>query len=284
MSKRVYLITGCNRGIGKGIVEQLLKQKDNNKQIILTARTSEKAELAYKELCSKYPDSKHLLDYYKLDIENITDAKLAENYIKEKHGYLSVLINNAGYWNRDPGNKVEEKVEDIIKTFSINFFSQILVTNTFIPLILKAPQTVKTNLPHIIFVSSLIGKRTFKNEQINKDLEHPNLVQLESLYYNYLEDVRNGEIKNWDYECCDVFKAYGPSKAFLNSYMVYLSKILTNKNIMVNAFNPGWVKTDMGGDEAPLSIEEGCQTCLYLDSFSEFKTGKVYENKELIDF
>jgi len=34
-------------------------------------------------------------------------------------------------------------------------------------------------------------------------------------------------------------------------------------NILVNAVDPGWVKTRMGGSEAPLSIEDGVDTIVW---------------------
>jgi NAD(P)-dependent dehydrogenase (short-subunit alcohol dehydrogenase family) len=32
----------------------------------------------------------------------------------------------------------------------------------------------------------------------------------------------------------------------------------------VNSVSPGWVRTDMGGDSAPLSVEEGADTIVWL--------------------
>jgi NAD(P)-dependent dehydrogenase (short-subunit alcohol dehydrogenase family) len=44
--------------------------------------------------------------------------------------------------------------------------------------------------------------------------------------------------------------AYGISKAALNKYTVVLAHRLQAKGITVSAFDPGWVRTDMGGSGA----------------------------------
>ncbi|HEY9884188.1 MAG TPA: hypothetical protein V6C98_11320 [Thermosynechococcaceae cyanobacterium] len=33
---------------------------------------------------------------------------------------------------------------------------------------------------------------------------------------------------------------------------------------MVNAYSPGWMKTDMGGSDAPFTADEGAETAVYL--------------------
>ncbi|WP_422080377.1 SDR family NAD(P)-dependent oxidoreductase [Ulvibacterium sp.] len=49
--------------------------------------------------------------------------------------------------------------------------------------------------------------------------------------------------------------AYAASKCALHSITVRLAEKLRTKDIMVFAINPGWVKTKMGGDNAPSTIE-----------------------------
>jgi NAD(P)-dependent dehydrogenase (short-subunit alcohol dehydrogenase family) len=50
--------------------------------------------------------------------------------------------------------------------------------------------------------------------------------------------------------------SYRASKAALNAVMRSLSIDLAEKGIAVFAMHPGWVKTDMGGEKAPLSVGE----------------------------
>lgn len=55
------------------------------------------------------------------------------------------------------------------------------------------------------------------------------------------------------------FISYRTSKAALNAIMRNLSIGLKEKGIAVAVLHPGWVKTDMGSDEAPVEIAESVQ-------------------------
>ncbi len=57
---------------------------------------------------------------------------------------------------------------------------------------------------------------------------------------------------------------YTSSKAALNMLTVVLAQHLADTNIKVNAAHPGWVKTDLGGADAPLDVTEGAQTAVRL--------------------
>jgi NAD(P)-dependent dehydrogenase (short-subunit alcohol dehydrogenase family) len=46
---------------------------------------------------------------------------------------------------------------------------------------------------------------------------------------------------------------YHASKAAVNSFMVGLAKAWAHQGISVGIFHPGWVQTDMGGAEAPVT-------------------------------
>jgi NAD(P)-dependent dehydrogenase (short-subunit alcohol dehydrogenase family) len=43
-----------------------------------------------------------------------------------------------------------------------------------------------------------------------------------------------------------------------------LSIALQGTSVKVNACHPGWVKTDMGGESAPMEIEDGAATAVRL--------------------
>ena len=53
---------------------------------------------------------------------------------------------------------------------------------------------------------------------------------------------------------------YDASKTALNAFTVHLAHALRDTNIKVNSAHPGWVKTDMGSDAAPMDVVEGAKT------------------------
>lgn len=58
--------------------------------------------------------------------------------------------------------------------------------------------------------------------------------------------------------------AYRVSKAALNGLTRVLAADLLGTGILVNTCSPGWVRTDLGGPNAPTTVEEGADTPVWL--------------------
>ncbi|WP_028021930.1 SDR family oxidoreductase [Enterovibrio calviensis] len=77
--------------------------------------------------------------------------------------------------------------------------------------------------------------------------------------------------------------AYRSSKAAANKVMQVLALELKEQNVTVCPVHPGWVKTDMGGENAEISVEESAQGIVTLaNNITIADTGKflTWEGKE----
>ncbi len=74
-----------------------------------------------------------------------------------------------------------------------------------------------------------------------------------------------------------VVPSYKISKAALNMLTQALGELLVHKHITVSSFDPGWVRTEMGGDEAPRSPEEPAKE-IYELANRQIETGNFWRN------
>jgi NAD(P)-dependent dehydrogenase (short-subunit alcohol dehydrogenase family) len=132
------------------------------------------------------------------------------------------------------------------ETFDVNFFSVVELTQTLLPLLKKS------TAGRIVNLSSMLGSLTLHSDA-NAGLD---------------------QIKPF---------AYDASKTALNQFTIHLAASLKDTPIKVNSAHPGWVKTDMGGDQAPMEVTEGARTSVALATLSDDgPTGKfMHFNDEM---
>jgi NAD(P)-dependent dehydrogenase (short-subunit alcohol dehydrogenase family) len=77
--------------------------------------------------------------------------------------------------------------------------------------------------------------------------------------------------------------AYRVSKAAVNALTATLAAEVKGQGILVNSMSPGWVRTDMGGADAPRSVEEGAETAVWLALLpSTGPSGKFFRDRKPI--
>ena len=120
MSK-VWLITGCSRGLGRTFAEAALSNGD---QVAATARKV--ADLA--DLKQKYGELVTLLS---LNVTDEIQAEMAVQTIIKTFGRLDVLVNNAGYGNVSP---IEDtSLAEFRAQIETNLFGVIILTKAVLP-------------------------------------------------------------------------------------------------------------------------------------------------------
>ncbi len=74
--------------------------------------------------------------------------------------------------------------------------------------------------------------------------------------------------------------AYSLSKAALNAVTRLVAYAGRGRNVLVNAVDPGWVRTDMGGGAAPRSVEQGADTIVWCATLPDGgPTGTLFHDR-----
>jgi len=74
-----------------------------------------------------------------------------------------------------------------------------------------------------------------------------------------------------------VSASYTSSKAALNGFTVALAHKTRATALKVNSAHPGWVKTDLGGKDAPMNVVDGAKTAVRLATLSsDGPTGQFF--------
>jgi NAD(P)-dependent dehydrogenase (short-subunit alcohol dehydrogenase family) len=218
-------------GANKGIGFETARQLGQlGITVLLGARDLTKGEAAAETLKAEGIDARAI----QLDVVNSADIHAAAQFIESEFGHLDILVNNAGMNTETLGSSTTLTVteEDLRKTFDTNFFAVIALTNAMLPLLRKSAAG------RIVNVSSILGSLT--------------------LHAQPGSPIYDAKIL-----------AYNASKSALNAYTIHLAYALKDTPIKVNSAHPGWVKTDLGTDAAPMELADGAKTEVYLATLPE---------------
>ena len=232
--KRIAVVTGANRGIGKEIARQLGKQPGIH--VVLTARDSAKGQEACDELTADGCD----VSFRLLDVGNPDSIRSFVADLEQSPGHIDILVNNAGIYLDRQKPALEISPDIIRQTMEINLFGPFQLCQAVIPLMKKQ------GYGRIVNMSSGMGS---------------------------LKGMLGTSA------------GYRLSKTALNASTRIFAAETEGTGVLVNCMCPGWVKTDMGGEGATRSVEEGADTAVWLATLDEDgPTGQLFRNRHTLSW
>lgn len=183
--------------------------------------------------------------YHRIDVDHAASIEEFERFLSKQFGRCDILVNNAGIFpdSRDAIHGGPSSVLRV-KTGAIN---RAMTTNVYGPLLMSqalVPLMKKNNYGRVVNISSGLGQ---------------------------LSDMGGG------------YPAYRISKTAINALTRMFAGELKDDNILVNSMCPGWVKTDMGGPDAPRDVQEGADTAVWLATLPDNgPRGKFFRDRQEI--
>jgi len=267
---KTILITGCNKGVGFGILKTLAAQPEKH-NFIMAVRSIDNGKKALSEIIKQVPDFEKRATILELDISKSESIDKFVKHMEDTKTKIHCLVNNAGMAFK--GDIFNEEVVRV--TFATNFYGTVEFTEKMLSHLHDGGK--------IVFITSSVGKLgKLKSEELVKKFDDPKITRegifaLAKQFYD--EVVSNTFEKNgWPRA------GYVISKLCLNIYTRWISQKpdIVKRGIQVYACCPGWVRTDMAGPKAERSIEEGAVCPCYLVNLP-YKINPEFQGKFFYD-
>ena len=214
--------------------------------IIIGSRDIRQGEAAAKTIARQVDDTPTTVSALALDVTDQDSVDRLTRTIHSKFGKLDILVNNAAVL-LDESNTLPSKTDlEIVRaTLETNLIGAWRLSQSFVPIMKK------NKYGRIVNVSSGAGALA----TIQQSLYAP---------------------------------AYSLSKSSLNILTIMFANEMKRggtNNVLVNAVDPGWVRTDMGGPNAPRSVEEGADTAVWLATLPDRgPTGGFFFDRKRIEW
>ena len=255
---RVAIVSGSDRGIGFEVCHQLGAL---GYQVVLTSPTPAKGEASARKLRR---DGANVI-YHVLDVMNERHIRNLRKFVLKTFGRVDVLVNNAGVLLDEGRSKLEGILARRLKNM---------------------PKKVEPGQgPSILDIDIDIVRVTLEVNTFGALLMCQAFVPLmREAGYGRVVNVSSsrGQLKGMT---DDGAPSYQMSKAALNTITLMVADAVGVNNVQVNSVFPGWVRTDIGGPNAPRSVEKAAQTIIWLATYPDGgPTGGFFMDKKLIDW
>jgi NAD(P)-dependent dehydrogenase (short-subunit alcohol dehydrogenase family) len=218
------IVTGANRGLGLELAKRLAKKEW---RVVVCAREGAAAEKAAKLVGAEAVAAE-------LDMTKPEFFEAAALCASREWQPLNALVNNAGIY----------RGESFSQILTVNFFGSLHLTDALVPHLARGA--------NVVMVSSGLGALSSVPVGLRDVLgaPEPDRGALIAIMEKLVAKGSGGD-------------AYAISKAGVNALARMYARELASKRVRVNAVSPGWCRTDMGGAEAPRSVEQGAESLLW---------------------
>ena len=232
-------------GANRGIGLEIARQLAEKGLHVILGVRSEKNG---RDACGLLSTGNGHVSWEMVDVSDRASVEEAVDRITNRFGRIDVLVNNAGIRIDLDKNIMNVDRRMMMATFETNLFGPLYMCQTCIP-VMKM-----NNYGRIVNMASELGS---------------------------LHDMADPTSPGYDVGS----PAYRISKAALNGLTALFARETSGFNILVNSACPGWVRTDLGGDDAPFSSAEGADTPVWLATLpDDGPNGGFFQGRKPIEW
>ena len=128
LEKKIAIVTGANRGLGKAISEKLASE---GAHVVMVGRNEKATEAAAKEIVEKGFSA----EAYVADVTKQDQVEKLAAYVKGQFGKIDILVNNAGISKKIKLAEISMETWDEI--LDVNLRSVVLMTKAVLPYMIQ---------------------------------------------------------------------------------------------------------------------------------------------------
>lgn len=250
--------------------------------VYLTARNEERGLAALKELEAEGLSPR----FHQLDIGDAASVEALRDFMKEQHGGIDVLVNNAGFAFKN--SATEPFGHQATVTLKTNYWDTKRACEILFPILKPGARVVN--------VSSSMGFLGHLDKASNQERAQQNKKTLAK------DDLTVAEIDALmrDFEASANAGTHGDHGWPNSTYIVSkigcsaLSRVQqralagdARADLVLNHVHPGWVRTDMAGAAATFDTDRGAQSSVYaalLPPGTDVKGEYIWHDCRVVDW